>query len=131
MGLTLIEHVVNAAKQHAEKNRRKDALPTIYIDASWQPQELARQVGGGAEGPVVGSTRIVGCLKNRGLHVCVLLYPSSRHHSKCASIQRCGTREAARVTAYEAKVEPMDGFTFDARRNENSQWERRALLQNL
>ena len=35
VGLSL-DHVVNAAKQHAEKNGRKDGLPTIYIDASWQ-----------------------------------------------------------------------------------------------
>jgi hypothetical protein len=66
-----------------------------------------RQVGGGAEGPVVASTRVVGCLKNRGFHVRVVFDPSSRHHSKCASIKRCGEREAARITAYEAKVETM------------------------
>ena len=45
VGLNL-DDVVNATKQHAEKDGRKDGLPTIYIDASW----LARQVGGGAEG---------------------------------------------------------------------------------
>jgi hypothetical protein len=39
----------------------------------------------------------------------VVFDPSSRHHSdsKCASIKRCGEREAARITAYEAKVETM------------------------
>ena len=65
MGLTL-DHVLNAAKQHAEKNGRKDALTTIYVDASW----LARQVGG-TEGSVVTSTRVVDRLKNRGFNVCV------------------------------------------------------------
>jgi hypothetical protein len=30
-----LDHVVDAAKQHVEKNGRKDGLPTIYIDASW------------------------------------------------------------------------------------------------
>jgi hypothetical protein len=34
VGLSL-DHVVNAAKQHTEKNEQKDGLPTIYIDASW------------------------------------------------------------------------------------------------
>jgi hypothetical protein len=39
----------------------------------------------------------------------VVFYPSSRHHSdfKYASIKRCGEREAARITAYEVKVETM------------------------
>ena len=37
----------------------------------------------------------------------VVFDPSYRHHSKCASIDRCGVREAARITAYEAKVETM------------------------
>ena len=35
VGLTL-DHALNAAKHHAEKNVQKDALPTIsYVDASW------------------------------------------------------------------------------------------------
>jgi hypothetical protein len=69
---------------------------------------IARQVGGGAEGPVVGSTRVFGCLKNRGFNEFVVFDPSYRHHSKCASIDdRCGVREAARITAYEAKVDTM------------------------
>ena len=37
----------------------------------------------------------------------VVFDPSYRHHSKCASIDRCGVREAARITAYEAKVQAM------------------------
>jgi hypothetical protein len=49
----------------------------------------------------------VGCLKNRGFNVFLVFDPSYRHHSKCASIDRCGVREAARITAYEAKVETM------------------------
>jgi hypothetical protein len=63
--------------------------------------------GGGAEGPVVRSTRVVGCLKNRGFSVFFISDPSYRHHSKCAFIDRCGVREAARITAYEAKVETI------------------------
>jgi ribosomal protein L14 len=40
--------------------------------------------------------------------VFVVFYSSYRHHSKCAAIDRCGVREAARITAYEAKkVETM------------------------
>ena len=51
------------------------------------------------------STTVVGCLKTRVSHVCLVFGPSYRHHSKCASIDRCGAIEAARITAYEAKVE--------------------------
>ena len=53
----------------------------------------------------MGSTRVVGCLKTRGTHVGLVFGSSYRHHSKCASIDRRGAIEAARITAYEAKVE--------------------------
>ena len=55
----------------------------------------------------MGLTRVVGCLKNRGFNVFVVFDPSYRHYSKYASIDRYGVREAARITAYEAKVESM------------------------
>ena len=122
VGLNL-DHVVNATKQHAEKNGRKGALPTIYIDASW----LGRHVGGGAEGPVVRSTRVVGCLKNRGFNVFVVFDPNYRHHSKCASIDRCGVREVCSHHSLWSKGRNDDGFSVDARRNKNSPRERRVL----
>ena len=53
----------------------------------------------------MGSTRVTGCLKNRGFNAFVVFGPS--HHSKSASFKRYGEREAARITAYEAKVETM------------------------
>ena len=62
---------------------------------------------GGADRPEVGSTIVVGCLKNSGFNDCVVFNPSYRHHSKCASINRCWEREAVCITVYEAKVETI------------------------
>jgi hypothetical protein len=76
VGLSL-DHAVNAAKQHVEKNG--DALPTIYIDASWHSERDMFNVGW-AEGPVVGSTRVIGCLKNREFNAFFIVGPSCRHH---------------------------------------------------
>ena len=46
----------------------------------------------------MGSTRVTGCLKNRGFKAFVIFGPIST---------MWGRNEAARITAYEAKIETM------------------------
>ena len=92
VGLSL-DHVVNAAKQLTEKNGQKD---TASETSCWDRR---------ASSGIYESRWLFE--ESRIYNVCVVFYPSYRHQSNCASMQRCGAREAASITAYETKVETM------------------------
>lgn len=46
-------------------------------------------------------------LCSAGFLITVVFDPTHRHHSKCASIERTGNREAARIGAFHARGEVM------------------------
>jgi len=94
-----LEHLANACLARAQQNSRSSV--TAVVDASW--------IGFRATSlpPALFTVAVLEALVSAGFVCHVIFDPAHRHHTKCASIERCGKREESRLAAFSAKQSVM------------------------
>jgi len=120
------DQVINAAKAKA-KDRGREANPTVYVDASIVGCKHGQK---GQDDAAALATTVESFLQE-GAKVDVTFDPLGRHHSKAASVKRCGERELARLNAITKRVELIRlGHTLnspDATEAASAEWPRGGL----
>jgi len=94
-----LEHVANACLPRAQQNSRSSVC--AVVDASWIGLKAS------CLPPVLYTIAVLEALVSAGFICHVIFDPAQRHHTKCASIQRCGKREESRLAAFSAKQSVM------------------------
>ena len=76
--------------------------PSAVIDASY----IGLRAPGSMQ-PVTHVLQLLKTLLNAGFKCHIVFDPPTRHHTKCASIKRCGERESSRLEAYSARCDAV------------------------
>ena len=94
-----LKHLANACLPRAQQNSRSSIH--AVIDASWIGLKATSLP------PVLYTVAVLEALVSAGFICHVIFDPAQRHHTNCASIQRCGKREESRLAAFTAKQSVM------------------------